>query len=79
MKAARGSDRKSVVLTLPSGTTWRFGADAEIDLADGVYLGSGDAIRKTQQIVIAGVTGSEPTTVKWALKKATGFGADTAI
>ncbi len=79
VKAARGSDRRSVVLTLPSGTTWRFGADAEIDLADGVYLGSGDAIRKTQQIVIAGITGAEPTTVKWALKKATGFAADAPV
>jgi uncharacterized heparinase superfamily protein len=76
VKAARASDRKSVVLTLPSGATWRFGADAEIDLADGVYLGSGDAIRKTQQIVISGITGGEPTTVKWALKKATGIEAD---
>ena len=36
-------------------------------------MGSGDAIRKTQQIVIAGTTGTEPTTVKWALKKATGI------
>ncbi len=79
VKAARGADRKSVVLTLPSGATWRFGADAEIDLADGVYLGSGDAIRKTQQIVIAGQTGAEPTTVKWALKKATGIEADTTV
>ncbi len=76
VKAARASDRKSVVLTLPSGATWRFGADAEIDLADGVYLGSGDAIRRTQQVVISGITGGEPRTVKWALKKATGIEAD---
>jgi uncharacterized heparinase superfamily protein len=79
VKAARGADRKSVLLTLPSGASWRFSADAEIDLADGVYLGSGDAIRKTQQLVIAGVTGSEPTTIKWALKKATGIEADGAV
>lgn len=79
VKAARGTDRKSELLTLPSGASWRFGADAEIDLADGVYLGSGDAIRKTQQLVIAGVTGSEPTTIKWALKKATGIEADGAV
>jgi uncharacterized heparinase superfamily protein len=79
VKAARGTDRKSVILTLPSGATWRFGADAELDLAEGVYLGSGDAIRKTQQIVIAGVTGVAPTAVKWALKKATGIETDTTL
>ena len=79
VKAARGADRKSVVLTLPSGATWRFGADADIDLADGVYLGSGDAIRKTQQIVISGASGGEPTTVKWALKKATGIETDAPV
>jgi uncharacterized heparinase superfamily protein len=66
-------------LTLPSGATWRFGADADIDLADGVYLGSGDAIRKTQQIVISGASGGEPTTVKWALKKATGIETDAPV
>ena len=79
VKAARGADRKSVVLTLPSGTAWRFGADADVDLADGVYLGSGDAIRKTQQIVISGASGGEPTTVKWALKKATGIETDASV
>jgi uncharacterized heparinase superfamily protein len=71
VKVAPGADNRSATLTLPSGATWRFGADAPVDIADGVYLGSGDAIRKTRQIVIAGTTGNEPTVIKWALKKAT--------
>jgi len=69
VKATRMADGKAVVLALPSGVTWRFGCDAPLDLADSVYLGAGDAIRKTTQIVVSGVTGNEPVTVKWALKK----------
>lgn len=76
VKVARGDERKSLTLTLPSGATWRFTADAELDLNDGVYLGTGDAIRKSQQIVISGTTAAEPTTVKWALKKATPSSVD---
>jgi uncharacterized heparinase superfamily protein len=72
VKAAR-TDRNTIVLTLPSGATWRFSSDADPDLADGVYLGAGDAIRKTQQIVISGQTAGAPTTVKWTLKKAAGI------
>jgi uncharacterized heparinase superfamily protein len=55
---------------LPSGATWRFRADAPLEIADGVYLGTGDAIRKSHQLVISGVSGASTTTVKWALKRA---------
>jgi uncharacterized heparinase superfamily protein len=78
VKLAR-TEANAVTLTLPSGATWRFTSDAELDLADGVYLGAGDAIRKTQQIVITGQTGSAPTTVKWTLKKAAGIGPETPV
>jgi uncharacterized heparinase superfamily protein len=77
VKAARTGD--TITVTLPSGATWRFSADAELDLADSVYLGSGDTIRKTQQIVISGNSGPAPTTVKWALKKVAGIDAETPV
>jgi uncharacterized heparinase superfamily protein len=69
VKVTRMADGKGIVLMLPSGATWRFGCDAALDLADSVYLGAGDAIRKTHQIVISGASGTESVTVKWALKK----------
>jgi len=61
-------DGRSVLLTLPSGVSWRLRVDADLDVVDSVYLG-GDAIRKTSQIVLSGFTGSESTVIKWALKK----------
>ena len=79
VKAARSADKRAVILTLPSGNTWRFGSDAELDLTDGVYLGTGDAIRKSQQIVVLASVAGEPTTVKWALKKATNATAETPV
>jgi uncharacterized heparinase superfamily protein len=79
VKAMRLPDGRAIVLTLPSGATWRFGADAALEIADSVYLGAGDAIRKTQQIVIAGTTGAEPVSVKWALKKITGATAEPLV
>jgi uncharacterized heparinase superfamily protein len=79
VKAMRLPDGRAIVLTLPSGATWRFGADSPLDIADSVYLGTGDAIRKTQQILIAGTTRAEPAAVKWALKKITGATADTLV
>ena len=72
VKAARMADGKAIVLTLPSGATWRFGSDATLDLPDSVYLGTGDAIRRSHQIVIAGETAAAPVAVKWALKKIAG-------
>jgi uncharacterized heparinase superfamily protein len=79
VKVARMADGRAVVLTLPSGATWRFGADAQVDVTDSVYLGAGDAIRKTHQIVITGETGAESLTVKWAIKKIAGFEPDPAV
>jgi uncharacterized heparinase superfamily protein len=70
VKIVRSADRNSVLLALASGATWRFGCDAPLDIADSVYLGAGDAIRKTSQIVIMGHTAGEAVGVKWALKRA---------
>jgi uncharacterized heparinase superfamily protein len=70
VKVARSADRNSAILTLPSGATWRFGCDAPLDVADSVYLGAGDAIRKTSQMVIVGQSAAEAVGVKWALKRA---------
>jgi uncharacterized heparinase superfamily protein len=66
-------------LTLPSGAIWRFRADTPLEIADGVYLGTGDAIRKSHQLVLAGTSGTEPVAVKWALKRAGEHDAEPAV
>jgi len=70
---------KGVVLTLPSGATWRFGTDGALDIAESVYLGQANQVRKSQQIVLAGHSASEPVSVKWALKKATSSDVDPSV
>jgi uncharacterized heparinase superfamily protein len=69
VRAARMADGRGVVLTLTNGTTWRFGADAALEVVDSIYLGLGDTIRKTHQIVAYGATAAEGAAVKWAIKK----------
>lgn len=70
VKVTRLTDSTGALLRLPSGAIWRFRADAVLEIADSVYLGAGDTIRKSQQLVISGLSGTEPVTVKWALKRA---------
>ena len=62
---------KGVVLTLPSGATWRFSADCEVDVAETVYLANANQIRKATQIILASTVGNQDVGVKWALKRAT--------
>jgi uncharacterized heparinase superfamily protein len=79
VKVAREPDGASALLTLPGGAIWRFRTDGVLDIAEGVYLGTGDAIRKSHQLVISGVSGAEPVTVKWALKRAEIGDSDPAV
>lgn len=62
---------KGVILTLPSGSTWRFSTDNALDITESVYLASANQIRKTQQIVLGGIIQNRPLAIKWALKRAT--------
>jgi len=71
MKAGKG-----VVLTLPGGATWRFSSDGELSVAESVYLGHANQIRKTQQLVVSLRSGPEAGCVKWALKRATASDTD---
>ena len=62
----------TVQLLLPSGAEWRLRATAAggtVELAESIYVGTGDEPRRTMQILIHGHTGPEGTTVKWALRR----------
>ena len=57
------------LLRLAGGAAWRLrAAGAEIGLGESIYLGSGE-LRKTQQIVLSGMTGPNGATVRWALRR----------
>jgi len=59
-----------VELRLPSGNVWRMRATgAVLELAESIYMGSGDEPRRTSQIVMQGQSSPEGITVKWALRR----------
>ncbi|MFP5517675.1 MAG: heparinase II/III family protein [Alphaproteobacteria bacterium] len=59
-----------VLLRLPSGNAWRMRVTgAVLEVAESVYLGSGDEPRRTRQIMMQGQCGPEGLTVKWALRR----------
>jgi uncharacterized heparinase superfamily protein len=57
------------LLRLAGGVAWRLrAAGAEMSLGESIYLGSGE-LRKTQQIVLSGMTGPNGATIRWALRR----------
>ena len=63
-------NRTAALLRLPGGDGWKLRAGgAEITLADSIYLGEADQTRRTQQVVLSGVTQAGTTIVKWALQR----------
>jgi uncharacterized heparinase superfamily protein len=62
-------DGSSVILLLPSGEGWRFRATGgTIALDESIYLGTADAVRRTEQIVVTGEFTGEVARIQWALR-----------
>lgn len=61
----------AALLRLPSGMGWRLRAGgATIALADSAYAGEGGEAKRSQQVVLSGMTGEGgETVVKWALQR----------
>lgn len=58
-----------VLLKLPGGAGWRFRASqADVTLEESVYLGRGDTVRRSRQIVVAGTLDGGVAGVKWAFQ-----------
>ena len=56
----------SVLLRLPSGEGWRFRAvNGVLGLQESVYLGAGDRIKRSQQIVVSSATSDKIRSIKW--------------
>jgi len=63
-------NRTAALLRLPGGAAWKLRASgAEMALADSVYLGEPNQMRRTQQVVLNGITQAGTTAVKWALQR----------
>lgn len=61
--------RTAALLKTPGGGVWRFRAgSAEIGLEDSLYFGLPGEPKRTQQIVLSGLSAPDRTIVKWALQ-----------
>lgn len=64
------SNHSAALLKTPSGSGWRLRASgADMSLTDSVYLGGQQETKRTQQILLTGVTGPDGASVKWALQR----------
>lgn len=57
-----------ILFKLPNGEGWRFRATAPVDVEESVYVG-GDAIRRTEQLVITGQVKNEPVEIGWIIEQ----------
>lgn len=73
-RASLAHDGSNVLVMLPNGDGWQFrartqGGDDTIRLEESVYLGEGDATRRSEQIVVSGQLFRDEATVKWAWRR----------
>jgi len=71
VRASLARDATRVLLLLPNGDGWQFRTNRlNISLDQSIYLGSGELMRRSHQIVVSGVTDNKETTsVKWAIRR----------
>jgi uncharacterized heparinase superfamily protein len=71
VQASLSQDGGTALLRLASGVGWRLRAQgAVMNLAESIYLGSGEP-RKSQQVVLDGHVGSSGAAVRWGLRRET--------
>ncbi len=70
VRASLVNDGRAVLLRLPAGGGWRFQAQGgAINLQESVYLGAGDRVKRTHQIIVSAATGYGDNPLKWMLSK----------
>ena len=72
VQASLVQNGSAVLLRLPSGAGWRLIAEGgTLSLAESIYLGTPDDVRRTEQVVVSGTLNNDTTAarIKWALKK----------
>ena len=73
VKASLAQSGASALLRLPSGQGWRLRASGgTIGVAESVYLGDGQRIRRAAQLVLTGALGADGAKIKWAFTRVEG-------
>jgi uncharacterized heparinase superfamily protein len=70
VRASMVQEGNAILLRLPSGSGWRFRASGGVmALQESVYLGSGNSVKRTEQIAISSATQLGTGQVKWAFSQ----------
>ena len=70
VQASLSKDSHQTLLRLPGGSGWRLRAEiGHMRLEESIYLETPNRPRRSQQIVVDGVTANETTAVKWELQR----------
>ncbi len=66
VSSSQGGD---VLLKLPNGEGWRFRAGGgQMNVEESIYMG-GDAVRRTEQIVVTGTVKDDPVEIAWTFEQ----------
>lgn len=72
VRASLVQQDKEVLMQLPGGTGWRFkfaAPGATLSMQESIYMGRPSMPRRSQQIVVSGLTDQGATAIKWAFKR----------
>lgn len=69
VRATLDAEKKTAMLALASGASWRFETSGDLDLAESVYCEAGDTIRRTSQLVVTATATSDPVELTWSLAR----------
>lgn len=70
IQASLIADGNEILLRARSGTGWRFkGTGGTLGLEESIYAGAGETPRRTQQIVLGGITEGGPMAIEWELRR----------
>ncbi len=70
VRASMVQEGNAILLRLPSGSGWRFRASGGVmALQESVYLGSGNSVKRTEQIAVSSATQHGTGQVKWAFSE----------
>ena len=70
VQASLSKDSHQTLLRLPGGSGWRLRAETgHMRLEESIYLEATNRPRRSQQVVVDGVTENETTAVKWELQR----------
>ena len=73
VQASVTQNGQAALLKMPGGSGWRMRVQGgDLTLAEGIYIGVGGQVRRTQQLMVMGTIESNQTELKWLIQRESG-------